>query len=245
VVDRHFADPDLAVWYDAFCPWDERDDLAFYLPMVMRARAVLDVGCGTGQLLRRARDDGHAGRLCGLDPGGGMLAVARARTDIEWVQGDLASAPPQDRFDLIVMSGHAFQVLVTDDELRVALATIRAALTDHGRFAFETRNPAARAWERWTADHVTEVSDGTGTVVRMTNVADGPVGDTVSFTSTYACPRWPAPKQSRSTLRFLEAPAVASFLAEAGLAIDRQYGDWDRSALRAVSPEIITVARRA
>jgi SAM-dependent methyltransferase len=245
VVDRHFADPDLAVWYDAFCPWDERDDLAFYLPMVMRARAVLDVGCGTGQLLRRARDDGHAGRLCGLDPGVGMLAVARARTDIEWVQGDLASAPPQDRFDLIVMSGHAFQVLVTDDELRVALAAIRTALIDDGRFAFETRNPAARAWERWTAEQVTEVSDGTGTVVRMTNEADGPVGDTVSFTSTYTSPRWPAPKLSRSTLRFLDAPAVASFLAEAGLAIEQQYGDWDRSALRAVTPEIITVARRA
>ena len=149
MVDRHFADPDLAVWYDAFCPWDERDDLAFYLPLVMAARAVLDVGCGTGQLLRRARDDGHSGRLCGLDPGVGMLTVARARTDIEWVQGDLASAPPVDRFDLIVMSGHAFQVLVTDDDLRVALAAIRAALTGDGRFAFETRNPLDRAWERW------------------------------------------------------------------------------------------------
>jgi SAM-dependent methyltransferase len=245
VVDRHFADPDLAVWYDAFCPWDERADLAFYLPMVMAARAVLDVGCGTGQLLRRARDDGHPGRLCGLDPGVGMLTVARARTDIEWVQGDLASAPPEKRFDLIVMSGHAFQVLVTDDELRVALAAIRAALTDDGRFAFETRNPAARAWERWTADQVVEVSDGTGNVVRMTNVADGPVGDTVSFTSTYTSPRWPESKPSRSTLRFLDAPALGSFLADAGLAIEQQYGDWDRSALRPVSPEIITVARRA
>jgi hypothetical protein len=90
-----------------------------------------------------------------------------------------------------------------------------------------------------------EVGDGTGTVVRMTNVADGPVGDTLSFTSTYTSPRWPEPKRSRSTLRFLDAPAVASFLAKAGLAIEQQYGDWDRSALRAVSPEIITLARRA
>jgi SAM-dependent methyltransferase len=245
VVDRHFADPDLAVWYDRFCPWDERDDLAFYLPMVMAARSVLDAGCGTGQLLRRARDDGHAGRLCGLDPAAGMLAVARARTDIEWVEGDLTSVPRADRFDLIVMSGHAFQVLVTDDEIRIALAAVRGALTDDGRFAFETRNPAARAWEHWTAEHVTEVDDGAGTTVRMTNVADEPAGDTVSFTSIYTSPRWPEPKLSRSTLRFLEAPALAAFLADAGLTIEQQFGDWNRGALRAGSPEIITVARRA
>ena len=79
----------------------------------------------------------------------------------------------------------------------------------------------------------------------MTNVADEPAGDTVSFTSTYSSPRWPEPKLSRSTLRFLDAPALASFLADAGLTAEQQFGDWDRSALRAGSPEIITVARPA
>ena len=48
------------------------------------------------------------------------------------------------------------------------------------------------------------------------------------------------------TLRFLEATALAAFLADAGLTIEQQFGDWNRGALRAgSSPEIITVARRA
>ena len=34
----------------------------------MAAPSVLDVGCGTGRLLHRAREAGHAGRLCGVDP---------------------------------------------------------------------------------------------------------------------------------------------------------------------------------
>jgi ubiquinone/menaquinone biosynthesis C-methylase UbiE len=64
VVDRLFAEPRLAEFYDAFCAG--RPDWAFYLPLVMSARSVLDVGCGTGELLRLAREQGHTGRLVGL-----------------------------------------------------------------------------------------------------------------------------------------------------------------------------------
>ena len=48
-------------------------------------------------------------------------------------------------FDLAVMTGLAFQVLVDDDELRSSLTATGRALADGGRFAFETRNPRARA----------------------------------------------------------------------------------------------------
>src|SRR3979409_2536099 len=68
VVDRAFADASLAELYDLFCPFEPRGDFRFYLPLVMSAQAVLDVGCGTGALLHRARQIGHAGRLCGRDP---------------------------------------------------------------------------------------------------------------------------------------------------------------------------------
>src|SRR5919107_5095332 len=91
MVERQFTESRLAALYDVFYPPARRDDFAFYLPLVMAARAVLDVGCGTGALLRLAREAGHPGRLCGLDPAPGMLNQARQRSDIEWVQGDLAS----------------------------------------------------------------------------------------------------------------------------------------------------------
>jgi SAM-dependent methyltransferase len=85
VVDYQFAEPSLAALYDRYCPWDPRGDSGFYLPLVMAADRVLDVGCGTGMLLRRARAEGHGGRLCGLDPAAAMLDVARAGRDIESV----------------------------------------------------------------------------------------------------------------------------------------------------------------
>jgi ubiquinone/menaquinone biosynthesis C-methylase UbiE len=244
VVDHAFADADLAGMYDAFCAG--RSDFDFYLPLVMSATSVLDVGCGTGELLRRARARGHRGRLCGLDPAVGMLAQARTCPDVEWTLGDLGCTTWGPEFDLVVMTGHAFQVLVTDEELRAALATIRSVLTADGRFVFETRNPLARAWQRWTPEYATDTTVPDGTVVRMAHQVRTPVeGDLVRFTATFTSPGWPAPRTSRSTLRFLDVDSLSALLTEAGLAVAEQFGDWDRRPLSAADPEIITVARRA
>ena len=150
--------------YDAFNAWAPSDD--FYLGLVMEAKSVLDVGCGTGTLLHRARRDGHNGRLCGLDPDPAMLQLARRRRDIEWVLSDAASARFDGEFDLALMASHAFQNFITDDDLRASLAAIRTALVDGGRFAFETRNPLVRAWESWNPGNPFEVVDADGTVLR-------------------------------------------------------------------------------
>ena len=43
--------------------------------------------------------------------------------------------------------------------MRTALAAIGAALTNDGRFAFETRNPLAREWEQWDEQYSDQVAD--------------------------------------------------------------------------------------
>lgn len=245
MIEQKFTEDRLAALYDAFFPPTHRDDFAFYLPLVMSARTVLDVGCGTGALLRLARESGHTGRLCGLDPAEGMLNQARRRSDIEWVHGDLSSVGWGREFDLVVMTGHAFQEYGEDDDIRAALAAIRSALTDGGRFAFETRNPLDRAWERWATEYTGEVTNASGTVVRCEYRVETPVeGGVVRSTSTFISPEWDHPEVSRGALRFLDAAALASFLSGAGLAIEEQLGDWDRQPLADTSPEIITIARK-
>ncbi len=246
VVDRLFAEPSLAELYDALNPKEQRDDFRFYLPLVMSAESVLDVGCGTGELLRLARQAGHTGRLCGLDPADAMLEQARRCSGIEWILGDLVSVDWDQEFDLVVMTGHAFQVFIEDDQLWSSLSVIRSVLTEEGRFAFETRNPLAREWEDWTPDNSMEVASVAGAVVRMANEVDGPVDrETVSFSTTFTSPSWEHPQVSRSTLRFLDTDSLSSFLSDSGLAIEEQFGDWGRQHLTDTSPEIITVARRS
>lgn len=245
VVDHSFADLTLAALYDSINPWGPDDD--FYLNLVASADSVLDVGCGTGRLLARAAANGHPGRLTGLDPAAAMLVQARRRAPgVEWLLGDLNARLWKEDFDLVVMTGHAFQVLLGDEELRAALRAVRSALREGGRFVFETRNPAARAWESWTPDHVREVTDADGRVVRVWHeVGKEPSGDRVTFTETFDSPDWPRRHVSRATLRFLTPEHLAGFLTEAGLRVREQYGNWDRGPLTATGPEIITVATPA
>jgi SAM-dependent methyltransferase len=245
MADLFFVDPYLVGVYDCWHAREVREDYDFYLPFILDAGAALDVGCGTGTLLWEARDAGHTGRLCGLDPATGMLERARKRSDIEWVLGDLASLAWRDEFDLIVMTGHAFQTVVTDDELENFMSAVHATLRAGGRFAFETRNPRARAWERWTPEHQvsTRGPDGSEVLIRTEVVAPFD-GRTLTFEHTFTGSHAILPKVSTSCLRFTDSEELANLLRGAGLRIVAQYGDFGRAPLRPYSPEIITVAAK-
>ncbi|HUZ02370.1 MAG TPA: hypothetical protein VMU89_18650, partial [Thermomicrobiaceae bacterium] len=91
-----------------------------------------------------------------------------------------------------------------------------------------------------------EVVDEHGVVVRREHRLELPVdGDVVRFTTTFTSPAWDGPRVSHGRLRFIDRDTLATFLSDAGLAIEEQFGDWDRRPPTAASPEIITIARRA
>ncbi|WP_405724340.1 methyltransferase domain-containing protein [Streptomyces sp. NBC_01537] len=242
-----FSDADAAALYDLLNPWNPELSPGdrFYDELVMAAASVLDVGCGTGAMLAYAREHGHAGRLTGLDPDPASLARARRRTDIEWVEGAAADAGWAAEFDLAIMTGHAFQCLVIDEDLSASLAAVHAALRPGGRFVFETRHPQARAWEGWNPSNEHHVVDASGRSLRVWHEVDSVVGDVVTFTGTTARPDGTVLRLDRSILRFLDAHALDAFLAGAGFETEARYGDWHRGAVTATSREIVTVARRA
>lgn len=51
-----------------------------FLPADLAPQVVLDIGCGTGRLLRKAALRWPGARLVGVDPAEGMIAQARQRT---------------------------------------------------------------------------------------------------------------------------------------------------------------------
>lgn len=241
ILPRMYSDDDIAALYDVLNPWAPCDD--FYLSHVMAAEAVLDVGCGTGTVLHRARAEGHAGRLCGIDPDLPSLKRARTRQDVEWVGGKAVDIAWKSEFDLAFMAGNAFQVFVTDEELRGSLAAIRAALREGGGFVFGTRNPAARAWERWTPGNAAAAVDRGGRELRVEHRVESVVGGVVTMTETTASRDGEPLRVDRGVLRFLDAAGIDRFLTGAGFEVAERYGDWQRGPLTGASGEIITVAR--
>ncbi|CAL9382000.1 hypothetical protein SUDANB95_01077 [Actinosynnema sp. ALI-1.44] len=138
-----------------------------------------------------------------------------------------------------MLTGHAFPVLLTDDDVLGALRAVRRALKPGGRFVFETRNPLVRGWER--SERETEVVDGSGAVVGVSYAVHAVEGELVTFSATYRSAAWAQDAVSWSTLRFLEREPLVRLVDRAGLKVVEQYGDWDGSPVDAGSPEIILV----
>lgn len=236
-----YSDDDVAALYEILNPWGPGDD--FYLGLVMAADSVLDIGCGVGGLLRRAREQGHGGRLCGLDPDVAALNRARRRADVDWVEGVAAGLTASGEFELAVMTGNAFQELREDADLTASLAAIRRALADGGRFAFETRNPGAREWERWRPENGFDAVDHAGRELRVWHDVEAVGAGRVTFTETTGTRDGTPLRVDRGTLRFVDAGTLDGLLRDAGFVVEERYGWWDRRSFAPDSRLIITVAR--
>lgn len=239
-----YTDPRLAAVYDTLNP--SADDTRFYLDLAGEGpKTVLDMGCGTGRLACDLAARGH--RVTGADPGTAMLNIARNRPGgdaVTWIETDAVGLSLDARFDLVIMTGHVFQVFLDDDAVRAALRTLCRHLAPGGRIAFETRNPAVREWEEWRPEETRErlKVPGIGTVDVHYDIASVS-GALVTFETHF---RFADDDHvvATSTLRFMAQRELAAFLADTGCTDAAWYGDWDQSSFRATSPEIIVIAGR-
>ena len=187
--------------------------------------------------------------MTGVDPAEGMLRVARARPGAERVSWIKARARPCDcreRFDLIYMTGHAFQALLTDDDAIALLQTARDHLADDGLLAFETRNPARKAWQSWTPDKRRSAATADhGEIEEFFDTKADPDTGIVNLAAHYRFADSGKTIVGRSRIRFVDLDHLKRLLAAANLAPIKWYGDWDRSPLTETSREFIVLARRS
>jgi SAM-dependent methyltransferase len=217
VPDAIFDDPHLARLYDILD--DDRSDLDVYVGIVdeLRAGSILDVGCGTGALACRLARRGLD--VVGLDPAAASLEVARRKPGAEhvrWIHAD-ASSVPRLGVDVALMTGNVAQVFVSDSDWSLALGRIRAAVRQRGWLAFETRDPAKRAWERWTKEHTyREISVPDVGLVRTWTELVAIEEPIVSFRHVFRFAAEGSELESLSTLRFRDRHEVSEDLAAAG-----------------------------
>ena len=240
--DLQFSDQRLADLYDlGNAGSDDRD---FYLSLAGDSpQDILDLGCGTGLLCLAYAANGH--RVVGVDQAGAMLAVAKRAPlsdRVVWVESSSEDYLSEQRFDLIIMTGHAFQVLLTDIQVEATLATMARHLKPGGLIAFESRNPALDWDSIWGRSYDMETPQGrVHAVRRMTDRSRAP--DFLSFAWDYHFPD--DVLTSDSTLRFLSADAIRAFVDRADVQVETILGDWQGGAFDPdLSREMIFKLRR-
>lgn len=242
--DRLFEDPDLVRFYDAENGWG--DDTRFCLALAGQAKSVLDLGCGTGLL---AAALGGSREVWGVDPARAMLDVARKReggSAVTWVEADGRSIRLGRRFDLVVMTGHAFQCLLTDADQRALCETIAAHLAPKGRFIFDSCNPAREEWREWVPDLSGREFDLApwGRITAWNDVRMDGASNIVTYETCYQNQAGSIQKAS-SRIRFATRNDIAARIVEAGLTVEHWLGDWHGSPCAPEAPEIIPLGRLA
>lgn len=136
---------DNAAYYDDFAAWYERErhhgyhahidklQIGVAQPLCL-GRDVLEVGCGTGMILKEIAP--FARSAVGLDISRGMLAKARER-GLNVVEGSATDLPfPDASFDAV----YSFKVLAHVEAIRRAMEEVARVLRPGGRAALEFYN---------------------------------------------------------------------------------------------------------
>jgi SAM-dependent methyltransferase len=213
-------DSQIAALYDVANP--RAEDTEFYLSLAgLPCCSVLDLGCGTGTLCCGLAERGH--RVTGVDRTAAMLAEARRKPHserVEWVESLAQTYRSERCFDLIVMTGHAFQALLTNADALAVLETMRRHLEGHGRIAFESRNPRVDWVGEWTAR--SRVLSG-GQIRESLNITAAD-GEFISFQTSYRA--LDRTLRTSSTLRFSSREQIEALVTPSGLRVRDVLGDW-------------------
>ena len=238
-----YHDPELAQFYDL----ENRSgaDFDYCLQLAKDAQSVLDLGCGTGELAARLADRRE---VVGVDPATAMLDIARCRPGgqgVTWVEADARDVRLGRRFDLVLLTGHAYQVFLTDDDQQAVLSTIAQHLAPEGRFIFDTRNPAVQTWRNWTEKNSVRRFEhpGLGAVETWSDAVRDAATEIVTYGTYYRIVSSERHLSAASKIRFTPQERLAVLLDDAGLVVDEWLGDWKGGAFKPTSREIIPVGR--
>jgi len=111
---------------------------------------VLDAGCGTGRVALELARRGHL--VTGVDNDPSMLAVARSRPGVRWLERDLAGLDLGEPFDLVLAAGNVVVFLTPGTEPDV-IARLASHLVPGGLLVsgWRTDRLALPAYDRWVA----------------------------------------------------------------------------------------------
>ena len=237
-IDEHYINPRLVDIYDLENPWSEDTD--YYLSLATKKEMnILDLGCGTGILTCAFAAKGHF--VTGVDPSPQMIEKAKKKNHadkVNWICSPAENFHSNQKFDLITMTGHVFQIFNTENKRRKILKIMRSHLSKGGIVSFESLNPSLKLWENWTPDTLKAIVNGEETIKCWKEIISVE-SDNVHFHNIYQFPD--TTFTSQSTLGFLKYKDLKKIVEQEEFNVLHVYGDWSRAPFTENSKEIILV----
>ncbi|MEP6495854.1 MAG: class I SAM-dependent methyltransferase [bacterium] len=250
---------DLGLLYDHVDAYNERPDIAFYVEECARgAGNVLELACGTGRVLIPVARAGM--NIVGVDRSARMLARCRdkvaaetpvVRERITLHAADMCDVNLGETFATVIIPFRPLQHLMTIDEQLACFDGVRRHLAPGGRLIFDVFNPdlgriASPSTKEWEDTPETTLPDGRrfrrggrlAAVHRLDQINDVELIYYLTRDGEATERRVHAFK-----MRWFLRQELEHLLARSGLAVEAFYGDFVRTPLADLSPEIVVVAR--
>lgn len=236
-----YSDPSLAQFYNV--NQTVRHDYAYCVQWTKNANSILDLGCGTGTLasLFSSRIN-----VVAVDPAKAMLNIAADQIktqNISWVEGDARNIRLGQRFDCVILSGHAFQVFLTREDQLQVLMTIAAHLNQGGQFIFDSRNPSfPQSKERTKSQTLHKFLHPEHGEMEAWNESTYDTSNHVlTYTNSYHILKTSEVMSAQEKICYPSQTDIADLMIEAGLKIEKWLGGWDGDPYHPKSREIIPI----
>ncbi len=238
---QEFSHPRLVSIFDIVNPIENYRGLYASLVNDFSARSIVDFGCGTWLLTCEFIAPERI--ITGIDPFPELIESAKARDvhgSINWLVGSDFDTIADASVDMILLSGHVSQFLITEIEWTEFLRGAQRILRSGWHLLFESRNPDIEPFANWpTPENPKKFEDS----------SEGPFswwweewkweGNIFSYSLFYD---FKTPKEiieSRMSLIFRSKEEILFDTRATGFELENLFGDWEKWFYTENSEEMI------
>jgi len=225
--------------------------IAFYCDLAKTVGGpALELACGSGLVTIPLAAMGL--EVTGVDLARPMLEHARKKAEkqnlnIRWVEADARSFDLGAKYQFILLTGNAFQAFLKRQVQEALLASVKRHLAPDDIFAFETRNPSGHDLTNQPEEEFDQSYtslEGFEVSVSFTQNYE-PLAQVIHWTSYR---RWndgerDHKKETHIACRFTYPQELEALVHYNGFEVVEQYGSWNKEALSATSPSIISICK--
>lgn len=216
--------------YDQINRWGKDDEFFLALLNNVNAETIADLGCGTGRLTTHFAEAGYY--ITAIDPNEKAIEYAKSKKyadKVTWIVGDSTNLQTNS-FDAVIMTANVAQVFLTEESWKKAISDAYQALKSGGHFIFDTRNPLAKAWEKWEKDVTPDVAvdQVSGEALEIWTEYEGFVEEVFTFYETVKNTLTnEIVIHEKMQIKFRTQEEIHESLQQVGFSQIQAYGDWE------------------